>query len=118
MHTRMKANRVPMFVRSTIASRDVKLAVMPTARPVTMVVTWGVLKRGCTRAKTSGSIPSRAIAKKIRGCPSWKTSSTAVWATTEPKATTPTIQRDIPTYFMARVRGSACSLARVALRAG
>ena len=27
----------------------------------------------------------------MRGWPSWKTSSTAVWATTEPKATMPTI---------------------------
>jgi hypothetical protein len=105
-------------VRSTIASRDVKLDVTPTARPVTIVVTCGVLKRGCTRANTSGSIPSRAIAKKMRGCPSWKTSSTAVCATTEPKATTPTIHRCMPTCFMARVSGSACSLARVALRSG
>ena len=47
---------------------------------------------GCTFAKNWGSRPSRAIAKKMRGCPSWKTSSTAVWATTDPKATTPTIQ--------------------------
>ena len=83
-----------------------------------MVVTWGVRKRGCTRAKTGGSIPSRAMAKKIRGWPSWNTSSTAVWATTEPKATTPTIQGAMPTCFMASVSGSACSLARVAFKAG
>ena len=53
------------------------------------------------------------MAKKMRGCPSWKTSSTAVCATTEPKATMPTIQPACPTYFMASVSGSACSLARV-----
>ena len=99
-----------------MASSEVKLAVTPTKRPVTIVATWGVRKRGCTRAKTWGSRPSRAMAKKIRGCPSWKTSRTAVWATTEPKATIPTIQDDMPTCFMARVSGSACSVASVVLR--
>ena len=53
------------------------------------------------------------MAKKMRGWPSWKTSSTAVCATTEPKATTPTIQFGIVTYFMASVSGSACSLESV-----
>jgi hypothetical protein len=67
MQTRMKANRVPMLVRSTMASSDVKVAVTATTRPVTMVVMCGVWKRGWTRAKIGGSRPSRDMAKKMRG---------------------------------------------------
>jgi len=39
-----------------------------------------------------------------------KTRSTAVCATTDPNATTPTIQFGMVAYFMASVSGSACSL--------
>ena len=53
-----------------------------------IVVTCGVLNLGWTLAKTEGSSPSLAIEKKMRGCPSWKTKSTAVCAMTEPSATT------------------------------
>ena len=44
--------------------------------------------------------------KKIRGWPNWKTSSTAVWATTEPKATMPAAQF-MWTTRMATESGSA-----------
>ena len=54
----------------------------------------------------------------MRGCPSWKTSSTAVCATTEPKATTPTIHTGMLTNFIASVSGSACSLESVFVSAG
>ncbi len=70
MQTRMNANSVPMFVRSTISSMLVNIAQTPTATPVRIVVTCGVRKRGCTLAKLGGSSPSRAIEKKIRGWPS------------------------------------------------
>ena len=116
MHTRMNANSVPMFVRSTIESSDVNIAVTPTKTPVMIVPTCGVRNRGCTFEKNRGSSPSRDMAKKMRGCPSWKTRSTAVCAMTEPKATTPTIQPGIMTYFMAIVSGSACSLLSVFTR--
>src|SRR6266850_296800 len=70
MHTRMKANSVPMFVRSTISSILVNIAHTPTATPVRMVVTCGVRNLGCTLAKDGGNSPSRAIEKKILGWPS------------------------------------------------
>jgi hypothetical protein len=54
--TRIKANNVPMFD-------------MPTAKPATQVLTYGVLKRGCTREKTSGNKRSRDIANQKRACP-------------------------------------------------
>ncbi len=110
----MKANRVPMFVRSTISSMVVNIEQTPTARPVTIVVTCGVRNLGCTRAKLCGSSPSRAIEKKIRGWPSWNTRSTAVCATTDPNATIPTNsepQRRMSAYCSAIVSGSACSVA-------
>ena len=53
------------------------------------------------------------MAKKMRGWPSWNTSSTAVWAMTDPSATTPTIHPGIDAYFIARVSGSACSVDNV-----
>src|SRR6476620_9681911 len=86
--TRIKANRVPMFVKLTISSTVANAAMPPTATPVSIVVTYGVLNRGWTLANTEGSNPSRAIEKKMRGWPSWNTSNTAVWATTDPKAMT------------------------------
>jgi len=55
--------------------------------------------------------------KKIRGWPIWKTRSTAMWATTEPKATMPTAQpRFAFTWARAMVSGSACSVERACLR--
>ena len=50
-------------------------------------MTCGVRYCGCTFAAHCGSRPSRAIAKKMRGCPYWNTSSTAVSETTAPSAT-------------------------------
>ena len=41
-------------------------------------------RRSLTFAAHAGSSPSRAIAKKMRGCPYWNTSSTAVSDTTAP----------------------------------
>ncbi len=38
------------------------------------------------RGTTGGSSPSRAMTKKMRGWPSWNTSSTAVIETTAPNA--------------------------------
>ena len=49
----------------------------PTS-PVISVVTCGMRVPGRTFAAQAGSRPSRAIAKKIRGWPYWKTRSTAV----------------------------------------
>jgi hypothetical protein len=46
MHTSMKANSVPMFVRSTISSMLATALTPPTSTPVRMVETWGVLKVG------------------------------------------------------------------------
>ena len=43
MHTRMKANSVPMFVSSTKTSRFANAASSPTAIPIQIVVTCGVL---------------------------------------------------------------------------
>src|ERR1044072_4849106 len=83
--TRMKAKSVPMFVRSMTSSMEAKAAKTPTKTPVRIVVTCGVLYFGWTEAKVEGSSPSRAIEKKMRGWPNWKTSSKAVCAQTEPK---------------------------------
>ena len=58
-----------------------------TTSPVTTVVMCGVRYFGWILAAHPGSSPSRAIAKKMRGCPYWKTSSTAVSETTAPNAT-------------------------------
>ena len=53
-----------------------------------------------------GSRPSRAIAKKMRGCPYWNTSSTADIDTTAPSATIqPTVLK--PASCSARASGSA-----------
>ncbi len=49
-----------------------------------MVPTYGVLNRGCTLARNGGSRPSRAIDMKMRGWPSWNTSSTLNIAITAP----------------------------------
>src|SRR6185437_16657521 len=55
-----------------------------TNTPVRMVPTYGVLYLGWTFAITGGSSPSRAIEKKMRGWPSWNTSSTLPMAITAP----------------------------------
>src|SRR5664280_1128807 len=70
MQTRMNANRVPMFVRSTISSILVNIEVMPTTAPVRIVVTYGVLNLGWTLEKLLGNSPSLEIEKNILGCPS------------------------------------------------
>ena len=109
--TRMKAKRVPMLVRSTISSIEATAATPPTRTPVRMVVTCGVLKRGWTLAKTGGRRPSRAIEKKMRGWPSWKTRRTAVCAMTEPRATMVAAHVACgATWFRAMVSGSAWSV--------
>src|SRR5207249_2873495 len=70
VQTRTNANKVPIFVRSTISSILTNIAQTPTATPVKIVVTCGVRNLGCTFAKDCGSSPSRAIEKKILGWPS------------------------------------------------
>ncbi len=111
MLTSRNANSVPTFVRSTISSILMTAANAPTTTPVRIVVTWGVLNLGCTFAKTGGSSPSRAIEKNILGCPIWNTSSTAVWAITEPNATTVAgqVTPGGAAFCRAMVKGSACS---------
>lgn len=44
--TKIKAKRVPMFVKSTIISMLENADVAATAMPVRIVVTWGVLNLG------------------------------------------------------------------------
>ena len=56
-----------------------------TTTPVTIVVTCGVRYFGCTRRNQGGSSPSRLMEKKMRGWPSWNTSSTAVMEITAPR---------------------------------
>src|SRR5215467_13821966 len=105
MHTSRNAKSVPMFVRSTVSSMVPMPEKNATTTPVRIVDLWGVRKRGCTDEKKDGRKPSRAIEKKMRGWPSWKTSKTAVDAMTDPRATTPTIQLGMATYLIAAVRG-------------
>ena len=52
-----------------------------------IVVVDGILVTGLSCAAHSGSSPSRPIAKKMRGCPYWNTSSTADIETAAPSAT-------------------------------
>ena len=92
MQTSTNAKSVPMFVSSTKTSRLAKAERAATAIPIQMVVTCGVLYFGWTFAKEGESSPSRAMEKKMRGWPYWKTSSTAVVAITAPKATMPAAQ--------------------------
>jgi hypothetical protein len=103
--TRMKANKVPMLVNSIASLMSTNIAGMPTKTPVRMVVTYGVRNRGCTLAAHGGRSPSRAITMKIRGWPSWKTSSTAVIATTAPKERMPA-RAWSPADWSAFARGS------------
>ena len=69
MQTRTNANSVPMFVRSYVSPASPIRAQRPTTTPVTIVVAHGTRYFGCTRAAHRGSRPSRAMAKKMRGCP-------------------------------------------------
>jgi len=66
MQMRMKANKVPMLVRSTISSIDANAENPATTTPVIIVVTCGVLKRLWTLAQNGGSSPSRDIHEKNR----------------------------------------------------
>ena len=56
-----------------------------TTAPVSSVATCGVRNRGWILPRAGGNRPSRDIDSRIRGWPNWKTKSTAVWATIEPK---------------------------------
>ena len=58
-----------------------------TTMPVMSVVVYGMRLTGWIFAAHCGSSPSRAIAKKMRGWPYWKTRSTAVIETAAPRAT-------------------------------
>ena len=89
MHTSTNAKSVPMFVSSTISSMFATAEKNATKTPVRIVVTCGVRYFGWIFANHGGRSPSRDIAMRMRGCPSWKTRSTAVIATTAPKARTP-----------------------------
>src|SRR5579884_3194601 len=84
--TSTNANSVPMLVRSTTSAMLANAAKNATKMPVRIVPTYGVLYLGCTLARNGGSNPSRDIEKKMRGCPSWKTSSTLPIANTAPSA--------------------------------
>src|SRR6185437_3168207 len=84
--TSTNANSVPMLVRSTTSEMFANAENVATNTPVRMVPTYGVLYFGCTFAITGGSSPSRAIEKKMRGCPSWNTSRTLPMAITAPNA--------------------------------
>ena len=97
---------MPMLHRSAISSKLARAAPPATNTPVSTVATCGVLNRGWVLANCGGNSPSRDMARRIRGCPSWKTSRTAVWATTEPKATTPAAHGRCTTR-MATESGSA-----------
>ena len=63
-----------------------------TATPVRIVVTCGVWYFGWIFAAHRGSRPSRAIEKKMRGCPSWNTISTDVHAKIAPSEMMPAAQ--------------------------
>ena len=76
-----------MLVRSTTSAMLANAAKTATKSPVMMVPMYGVLNRGCTRARNGGSSPSRDIDMKMRGWPSWKTSSTLLMAITAPSDT-------------------------------
>ena len=84
MHTRTNAKSVPKVVSCTISSMLALPAKNATTLPASQVVTWGVWDVGCTLAAHRGSRPSRAIEKKMRGWPSWKTTRTEVVANTAP----------------------------------
>ena len=82
-----------------------------------MVVTCGVWYFGCTFAAHGGSRPSRAIVKKMRGCPSWKTTSTDVVAMTAPSEMMPAVQF-MPSAENAVASGSAVFSSCVRQHAG
>ena len=65
----------------------VRPAAMATPVPVTIVDTYGVRQRGCSRRAAAGSSPSLLIAKKIRDCPSIVTSITDVSPASAPIST-------------------------------
>src|SRR2546425_9320308 len=78
----------------------------PTKTPVINVVIYGTRVLACTFAAHGGSNPSRPIAKKMRGCPYWNTSSTADMETIAPSATIhPTVVN--PALLSALASGSA-----------
>ena len=85
--TSANANSVPILVRSYVSAASPTSEATATSTPVTSVVVCGTRVRESTRAAHAGSSPSRAIAKKMRGCPYWNTSSTADMDTTAPSAT-------------------------------
>src|SRR5213078_4478354 len=89
--TNTNANSVPMFVSSSTQPIGANAADTATNTPVMIVVMWGVLYFGCTRAAQGGSRPSRAIDMKIRAWPSWNTSRTEVIAATAPSARIPVL---------------------------
>ncbi len=63
----MKANSVPMLVRSTTSAMLAKAAKVATKSPVRMVPTYGVLNSRVNLGRNGGRSPSRAIDMKIRG---------------------------------------------------
>ena len=90
--TSTKAKSVPMLVSSTTSLMLVTLANSATTMPVRIVVTCGVRYFGWIFAAHCGSRPSRAMEKKMRGCPSWNTISTEVHAKMAPSEMTPAAQ--------------------------
>src|SRR6185437_3498937 len=84
--TSTNANNVPICVRSTTSEMFAKAENVATNTPVRIVQKDDVVYLGCTFAMTGGSRPTRAIEKKMRGWPSWNTSSTLPMAITAPNA--------------------------------
>ena len=89
----------------------------PRTTPVRIVVTCGVRYFGWTFAAHGGSRPSRAIEKKMRGWPSWNTSSTDVVAKTAPSEMMPAAQC-MPSAENAVASGSAVPSSRPRQHAG
>ena len=106
MHTSTNAKSVPMFVSWTTSSMFATAAKNATKIPVRIVVTYGVRYFGWIFPNHGPRSPSRDIAMRMRGCPSWKTRRTDVIATTAPNARMPAAHPWF-TYVSAAASGSA-----------
>jgi hypothetical protein len=94
MDTTVKATKVPMLVRSMSTPRGTNPASAPTKRPTIMVFRTGTRVVGLIRWKTSGSIPSRPMANRMRVCPYSTTRVTLKIEMVAPAASTAAGQPD------------------------
>lgn len=109
-HTHVKANKVPMLVRSARMLNGSRLAADATTKPVRIVELDGVCHLGWTAPKKPiGINPSRAIAKKIPGCPIIITSNTDVMPAIAPMVTMNWVDVK-PTCSKARATGAFVSI--------